>query len=99
MRDGMPTHQIEQKLVERGLSPETAGTVIRELKQAIVNANQQAGRKNMLHGALWCGGGTLVTVVTLAMAEGGGKFFLAWGAIVFGGIQFIRGAMQSASSE
>ncbi len=99
MRDGMPTHQIEQKLVERGLSPEAVGTVVRDLKQAVVDSNKKAGRKNMLYGALWCGGGALVTIVTMAMADGGGKFILAWGAILFGGIQFVRGAVQSANSE
>jgi hypothetical protein len=53
----------------------------------------------MLYGALWCGGGILVTAITFSMADGGGKFLLAWGAILFGAVQFVRGAIQSANSE
>src|SRR5947209_6362854 len=64
MRDGMPTRQIVQNLVAGGLSPEAAEAVIRDLRQAVAEANKQAGRKNMLYGALWCGGGLLVTVVS-----------------------------------
>jgi hypothetical protein len=45
----------------------------------------------MLHGALWCGGGILVTVFTYAAASGGGTYVVAWGAIVFGAIQFFKG--------
>ena len=45
----------------------------------------------MLHGALWCGGGILVTGITYLAASGGGTYFLAWGAIVFGAIQFFHG--------
>ena len=48
----------------------------------------------MFRGALWCGGGILVTVVTYLAAEnspGGGTYVVAWGAILFGAIQFFRG--------
>ena len=99
MREGMPSHQIEAKLVEHGLSPGAAAGVVEDLRQALVDARRQAGRKNMLYGGLWCGGGILVTVVSMAMAQGGGKFLLAWGAILFGGVQFIRGLLQSGNSE
>ena len=50
--------------------------------------------KRMLRGALWCGGGILVTVITYlaaASSSGGGTYFIAWGAIVFGAIEFFRG--------
>jgi hypothetical protein len=42
---------------------------------------------------LWCVGGTIVTIVTYQAASGGGTYMVAWGAIVFGGIQFLRGLM------
>jgi hypothetical protein len=98
LRDGMPTGQIINKLVERGASPEFAEAIVHELQEAIIEAHKSEGRKNMLYGGLWCGGGTLVTVLSYAMAEGGGSFVLAWGAIIFGGIQFLRGAMQTAKN-
>jgi len=48
----------------------------------------------MVHGALWCGGGLLVTAITYGAAvgsPGGGHYIIAWGAIVFGAVQFFRG--------
>lgn len=45
-----------------------------------------------LRGGLWFAGGCLVTAVTYASAgDAGGKFFIAWGAVLFGGIQLLRG--------
>ncbi len=58
-------------------------------------ATKAVGKKNMLFGGLWCVGGTVVTVATYAAASsGGGSYFVAWGGIVFGGIQFFKGLYQ-----
>ena len=56
---------------------------------------QEAARRDMLHGALWCGGGLLVSGVTYALADAGGGFVVTWGAVVFGAIQFFRGLYRS----
>jgi len=43
-------------------------------------------------GAIWFAGGCAVTAATyLAAGDGGGRFFIAWGAVIFGAIQLIRG--------
>ena len=47
--------------------------------------------KNMLIGGLVCIIGTVITVVTFANAEDGSSYVVAWGAIVFGGLQFLFG--------
>ncbi len=52
------------------------------------------GTKNMIAGALWAVGGTLVTVVTYSATSGGGTYVVAYGAIIFGGIQFVIGLFQ-----
>ncbi len=56
------------------------------------------GKKNMLYGALWFIGGIMVTLGTLAMASGGGTYIVAWGAVLFGGIQFVQGLIQYAQA-
>jgi len=97
MRRGVASDEIERALVEKGLDAESAATVVSNLEQARANAIKEAGKKNMLYGALWCIGGIVVTVVTYsAAAAGGGSYVVAWGAIIFGGIQFVHGAIQSA---
>jgi hypothetical protein len=54
------------------------------------------GRRNMAIGGVVCVIGVIVTVATYAAASGpgGGRYIIAWGAIVFGAIQFLRGASQ-----
>jgi hypothetical protein len=54
---------------------------------------RSAAEKRMLYGALWCIGGILTTGATYVAASGpgGGRYVVAWGAIVFGAIQFFRG--------
>jgi hypothetical protein len=53
-------------------------------------------QRDMLVGGLWCGGGILVTALTYSSAaNGGGSYVVAWGAILFGGVQFLRGLSAS----
>jgi hypothetical protein len=51
-------------------------------------------KRNMTVGGLWCGGGIAVTAFTYASASGGGTYVVAWGAIIFGGYQFLKGLTQ-----
>lgn len=55
------------------------------------------GARNMGVGALFCVGGIVVTIVSYEAASsgtGGGTYLVTWGAIIFGGIQFIKGVIQ-----
>jgi hypothetical protein len=45
-------------------------------------------RNHMIYGALWFGGGMIVTIGTMMS---GSHFVLAWGAIIFGAVDFFRG--------
>jgi hypothetical protein len=98
MRSGVAPSGIEKSLTDRGLDAGEATVVVQRLERANAEARKEAGRKNMLYGALWCFGGIGLTAVTYRAAanSGGGKMVFAWGAILFGGIQFIRGLIQSA---
>ncbi len=51
----------------------------------------------MLYGALWCLGGLVVTVVSYGAASGGGTYVVAWGAVLIGAFQFLRGLGQFRS--
>ncbi|GAB3936659.1 hypothetical protein [Mucilaginibacter myungsuensis] len=46
-------------------------------------AFREQAQKDMIYGALWCVGGTVLTIADVG--------FIFWGAIVFGGIQFFKG--------
>jgi hypothetical protein len=43
------------------------------------------------NGALWFAGGGLITALSYAASGSGGRFFIAWGAVLFGAFQLVRG--------
>src|SRR5262245_26879271 len=95
MQSGVADAVIEQNLVEQGLTPEVARIVVQNLGQARNQARRESGKKKMLYGALWCVGGTAVTAFTYSSAStGGGSYYIFWGAIIFGAIEFFWGLGQ-----
>jgi hypothetical protein len=47
--------------------------------------------KDMSVGCVVCIIGIVVTLVTYGAASGGGTYVIAWGAILFGALQFLKG--------
>lgn len=62
-------------------------------KRALTKAElAKQGKRKMLSGMLWAIGGCLVTVITYSMASNaGGRYFVVYGAIVWGVINFFIG--------
>jgi len=58
-------------------------------------------QKNAFYGLLWFGGGLVVTILTYALASngGGGTYVVAWGPVIFGGIQLFRGLIGLAAGD
>jgi len=81
-------------LMSTGLDGETANFVVSNIQNRIKEEREEIANKNMLYGALWCIGGLLVTGVSYAVAIEGGSYFITWGAVVFGGWQFLKGLYQ-----
>jgi hypothetical protein len=96
MERGISASRIKQNLTDQGLDDETAATVVNNLRKVRAQILRQAGPMNMLQGALWCVGGTCISIVSFELASGpqGGTYVVAWGAVVFGGLQFFRGMFQ-----
>ena len=97
LKSGSTPQEVQSLLMRQGMDHETAGSIVAELLHERLDATRAAGRKNMLFGTLWFIGGTVVTIGTFAMAvrAGGGTYLIAWGAVVFGAIQFFRGLNQA----
>lgn len=58
------------------------------------NGQRAPGRavnNDILYGGLICLAGIVITIGTMATAQHGGSYVVAWGAIIFGGIRFFRG--------
>lgn len=98
---GKSPDEIREKLNAYGFSNLDANRIIEN-----VMAEQQrtreynkivrgGGNLNMWMGGIICLLGTVMTVGSfMAASEGGGRYIIAWGAILFGGIQFFRGLSQ-----
>jgi len=80
-------YEVVQELVNMGIDEDSANIIVDKLEEQIAIEKVKNGKKDMLYGALWCIGGTVLTI-----ADTG---FIFWGAIVFGGYQFIKGAVNS----
>lgn len=83
VHSGKSAGEVEQLLQQRGLDAESAGIVVSNLQGQIKQARNSQAKKDMLYGALWCVGGTALTLADVG--------FIFWGAIIFGGIQFFKG--------
>ncbi len=95
---GLSPNAVRRELAERGVSEAEASRVVETLAPTAKTASRTSGRsgglKNMLIGGIVCFIGLAVTVGSYVAAEPGGVFLLAYGPIIFGGIQFLRGFFQ-----
>ena len=74
---------VERLLMLKGMAADEASAIVRELENPVKDAKNAQAKKDMLHGGLWCVGGLALTLADVG--------FVFWGAILFGGIQFIKG--------
>ena len=64
--------------------------------------DRSAAKRNMVFGAILFVVGLLITVGSFAAAadgNGGGRYVVAWGAMIFGGIRFFYGMAKLSSGD
>lgn len=89
LNENKSAYEAKAKLVELGLSNEVAGLIVENVEIEIQEAKHEKARKDMVYGALWFCGGTILTLADIG--------FIFWGAILFGGIQFFKGLINANS--
>lgn len=67
-------------------------------RQAAILAEVEAGQREMAFGAMWFFGGIIASIATIAARVGAGGI-LFYGAVIWGGIQFFRGANRHAAAK
>jgi hypothetical protein len=75
--------EVVDELGMLGIDRENATSIVENLEIQINVAKKEVAKKDMLYGALWCVGGTILTISNIG--------FIFWGAIIFGGYQFFKG--------
>jgi hypothetical protein len=62
--------------------------------------DQSAAKRNMVFGGILFAVGLMITVGSYSAAEGGGgRYVVAWGAMIFGAIRFIYGLVRLMTSK
>jgi hypothetical protein len=97
LQAGVPRHEIQSNLMGRGYDLTAASHIVLTAVDAL-DTRKDAAQGMMMKGALWCIGGLIVTLGTYTLAAPGGTYIVAWGAMLFGGIQFVRGLVQYVNS-
>ena len=95
LAQGRKPATVIDRLATAGMDKGDAIKLVYKVEEMVGEAKRKHARKKMITGALWCGGGCLVTIFTYAAASrsGGGGYVVAWGAIIFGAWQMIQAAM------
>jgi uncharacterized protein YgiM (DUF1202 family) len=74
-------------------------TKVKTIAESAVPTRASA-KRNMVVGALWCVGGIVLTTVTYSSVAGnGGTYFVAWGPVIFGGWQLLKGIRQYTTTK
>ncbi len=88
-----PEETIDILMKDDGLDQEAATKLV---SFAVGGASSEgeindgdSGAKDMIIGGLFCVGGTIATIADIG--------YIFWGAILFGGIQFIKGVIKASS--
>ena len=93
--DGAPAAEVQQKLVDGGLDPSRAASIIEDAAAEVSNARRSYINGKIASGLALFAVGVLITTFTYGGAEStGGYYLIAWGAIVSGLIQFLRGVSE-----
>ena len=102
LSEGKKKDKIVKELVKQGWPVETAWNLMAQTEKLIEDyRNSPEGRqimansakRHMIYGILWCTGGSVITYLTYSAASEGGVYFVFWGAILWGIIDFFRGLL------
>ncbi len=67
-------------------------------RRRVAALRAEAAQRGMTIGAIICMVGVAVTLVSYSATWGGSLYILAWGAILFGAVRFLRGASLASTS-
>jgi hypothetical protein len=94
IRAGSGREATINALMQKGLDRGNSVIIVDRLLAVRQEALRSRAGRDVLVGALVCVAGIIITVVTYSAAahsSSGGTYVVAWGAIIFGAIQFFRG--------
>jgi hypothetical protein len=95
LRSKTPPDQVEEQLITSGVTVLTSRALVGTLQATRRQADRATGKRSMLLGGLWTVGGLAITLLGQSLAgERGGSYFILWGAVILGALQFVGGLRQ-----
>ncbi len=94
---------IKELVKKHGLTQEAAEQLINQVQYEIEEYKKspegrremaKQGRNKMISGLIWTVAGLAITIGTFVGASEGGVFFIAWGAVLWGIVDFFMGLTQ-----
>lgn len=95
--EGATTVQVAEELADNDNESSKedylpfVAAVYRQLDKEANSAISDEYKKRIVSGLLWMIGGGAVSLITYLAASGGGTYLIFWGAVVWGGIDLLRG--------
>lgn len=81
---GLSYEDAKQSLINQGVDPQGAQTVVDNIEQQIDEQKSKNASNDILWGLVWAIGGLALTFIT------GGQYIF-WGAVVYGGYRLFKG--------
>lgn len=92
-----PSSSVIKALIEKGVEVNHADSLVKQVEYELL---RKKARKDVWIGGAWLVGGAAIWIGTyVAAASNGGSYYMTWGAVVFGGIQFVKGIYNYVSIE
>lgn len=85
--DGLSIQQMVSKLEDSGIPSDFAKETVKKVAKQVGLEQDKISRMRVGTNLVICTGGLLFSIWSFMNAGAGGTFFLAWGAILFGGIK------------
>jgi hypothetical protein len=89
--NGVDYIRLKDELIFKGVDTQEALKIVNKIEKEIKKAKNTAANKDLIYGALWCIGGIVATAAEIG--------YIFWGAIVFGGYQFLKGLVNSMDNK
>tara|TARA_B100000787_G_C16089291_1_gene248153 strand:+ start:180 stop:686 length:507 start_codon:yes stop_codon:yes gene_type:complete len=89
--NGVDYIRLKDELIFKGISVQEASKVVNKIEKEIKKAKNTDANNDLIYGALWCIGGIVATAAEIG--------YIFWGAIVFGGYQFLKGLINSMNNK
>ena len=86
-------YEIKKILIEKGLLPETAEKIVKEVENTVEVEMREKGKKEVMLGIGLAALGCIITYTSYSNAvdSGGGKYLVTYGLVIAGVTAIIRG--------